>query len=223
MIQKYYYLSEDYNGDIIGCYPQSHKMGFNYNHLDKHSLKFIKPDSIPEFTPKTGCFILENKAKLTDCISSAVLSTGFLMSEKAKLIFEKHSIGEHIFYQTKIFHKDIVFDNYYILLFKSIDIKSFIDFKRTQFFITDLGGIKKYQIKINSKDELQERFFKLGLGEKIDSDTIILTSNFPTNVDLFRAPIYNFSTYISSRLSDALEENQISGFMCKQTEWFRFS
>lgn len=72
----------------------------------------LRSDLLPDFKPYIGTLILQNGSTLTDFISSAVISTGFVCSKKVKEIIEKQSFKNLRFYELTIKHKGFYYNNF---------------------------------------------------------------------------------------------------------------
>src|SRR5688572_17507863 len=133
----YYLINKAFEPKEVGCYPQSCKMGCGYNHSRSDSIDQVKTHRIPNFSPFTGCFVLQKKARLTDFISAPIIPTGFIVSAKAKAVLEKHDLGKHIFFQTSISMGGELFNDYYWFIYEPIDLTTSIDFSKTEIFLVD--------------------------------------------------------------------------------------
>lgn len=216
----FYYIDNSCDTKEIGCFPQSTKMGCGYNHQSSNSIDKIAINKIPHFTPDTGCFVLQDKAKTTDFISASIISNGFILSLKTKKILEKFNLGKHCFFKTKISTNNEVNDNFFWLIFEPEDLGKYIDYKKTSFYLTDNDGFKIKEVKISSYIELQKIRMSINIGvEKIDSDSLSFNTSFP-KVDLIQAPVFNYSTYVSEKLANELMKEDITGLTLKKSDWF---
>jgi hypothetical protein len=75
----------------------------------------LRSDYLPDFKPYIGALVLQNGSTLTDFISSSIISTGFVCSEKVKEIIEKHNFKKLNFYELTIKHKGIYYNNFYLM------------------------------------------------------------------------------------------------------------
>src|ERR1700743_2287765 len=81
-------------------YPQVQKMSLEYDYNALNSVYALsrEVEKFPEDIPNLNSFTLHSNAKLTDLLSVAVVSGGFLISEKLKMIFEEFKLVNHRFY-----------------------------------------------------------------------------------------------------------------------------
>lgn len=91
-----------------GGYPQSQDIELEPGRT-VHDSDFtwrLNYNEFPKFTPYLGTLILQKGSAVTDFISSATVSVGFVCSDRVRDIFLNFNIGETQFYQQHIKHKD---------------------------------------------------------------------------------------------------------------------
>ena len=198
------------------AYPQIQKMRPGYDYDAKNSVHALSREykSFPSYEPDLNYFVLNGRAKLSDLLSVAVISRGFLISPKLKSIFEQFTIAEHKFYPAIIYHKK-EFHNYYWMHI-ICDLTDAIDYPKSTFFVyltyaQDLGNIK-----IDSKEDLinKEAKIKADNPDKTITiwakDLIFIDSTIP-KLDLFKIGTFDSNYYISTKLYNALVDNNITG------------
>lgn len=117
-------------------YPQVDGMGNGYNLRKPNSVWEIQEYSNLDFFPDLNYFKVSNSAKLTDFISTDLISaSGFLVSDKTKKVFDQYQISKHIYYPARLKYKMNFYENYYWLHFVEND-NDIIDFPTSTFVLT---------------------------------------------------------------------------------------
>ena len=107
------------------------------------------------------------------------------------------------------------------MLIHESDIRPFLDYPRMNFYLTNIDGkYKKALNRINTPKEFADIQQKTDYSEKIDAEKIFFNENFPSDLDLFQVPFFNYSTYISERLYENLIQNEISGGQLNESSLF---
>lgn len=198
---------------IIGNqYPQIQTMGGTVDRDAPDSIYNVSSNKFPNFTPNLNHFILHPNARLTDALSAAMISYGFIINEKVKKIFEQYKLPQHKFYPATVKHNEKIYTNYYWFFFIS-DVLDFIDYDRTSFFITDLMDNKIEDCKSikSSMDIKKLKDILIGKGY-INAEIIHLKEAISISYDLFEITLGNYRTYISEKLNGALTKQKITGF-----------
>ena len=177
----------------------------------------LRPDLLPDFKPYIGTLVLQNGSTLTDFISSAVISTGFVCSQKAKDIIKKHDFKNLRFYELTIKHKGVYYNNFYLMH----NVNSYtnkIDFPNSKFNKYKIENNKWIGEKIQIADfseygELTEklRINKYGDWQKIETEEINFLNDFEITEDIFNLYGINLRTYISDNIKTEFEKKRISG------------
>lgn len=177
----------------------------------------LRSDSLPDFTPYIGTLVLRNGATLTDFISSAVISIGFVCSQKVKEIIEKQNFKSLRFYELTIKHKGVYFNNFYLMH----NVNSYtdkIDFPNSKFNKYKIENNKWIGEKVQITDfahyrELNEklRINRYGDWQKIETEEIKFLNHFEISEDIFSLYGINSRTYISENIKTEFEKNKISG------------
>jgi hypothetical protein len=209
---SFYSIKTTTEKKIIGLdYPQIQTMGGAVNRDAPNSLYNVYPNELPDFTPNLNYFVLSKDAKLTDVLSSAMISYGFIINDKVKNILGQFKLPPCKFYPARVEYKGMYYNNYYWFFFVC-DILDFIDYDKTEFFITDLVHNKiedcKNIISSNSLRNLKEVLVGQGY---INSNIIYLKQDTAFPYDLFEITFGNYRIYISCDLKNALQENNIKG------------
>jgi hypothetical protein len=186
-------------------------MGCGYHHEHPFSLKNISPSKIPDFAPELGCVELVNGAKLTDFISSVMINYGFVINDKVKSILEKFKLPKkHIFFPLPISYNASIYGNYYWFLYVS-DQTSFIDYSKTEFFVSNLIDEKIKDVRINSRNELLNMLDVIDMGMKVRASKICFDDSFNNTHDLFEISKIDTNTYISEQLANVFIQEEIQG------------
>ncbi len=172
----------------------------------------LSTSSFPDFTPTIGTIVVRDGAKLTDFISSATISSGFIISQRVKSILENFRLATSKFYKCSLLHKDILIEGYYYL--HTLNKLVFeIDFERSSFNIMSSNVVEETQ-KFNNFDELQSRSDEINRTNgkyKLQFDRLYVSKFNAEESDLFETGIAGYGTFISGSLKKALEENNITG------------
>jgi hypothetical protein len=188
----------------------------NPHKLKKNPLLIINSLASNEYPPDEffpfDYLELNKGAKLSDLMSSPFYN-GFIVSDKLKSIFENSNIKSYKFYDIKLLHKRKEVKGYYYFHSASC-LKDKIDFAKTKFYIGNLLGnrIRDLNIELNSAEEVVELQKTLKFGEEVIWPKYFYLSNsFPFSLDLFRLCVHNYSIFISKKLKQIIEENNITG------------
>ena len=177
----------------------------------------LRSDCLPDFKPYIGTLVLQNGSTLTDFISSAVISTGFVCSEKVKEIIEKHNFKNLRFYELTLKHKGVYYNNFYLMH----NVNSYtdkIDFPNSKFTKYKIENNKWIGEKVQIADfsnykELNERLImnRYGDWQKIETEEIKFINDFKITQDIFNLFGINSRTYISENIKTEFDKNKISG------------
>ncbi|MFT3678677.1 MAG: hypothetical protein QM791_00305 [Ferruginibacter sp.] len=211
MVSKLFAIKTSTDNSKIGkVFPQTDGMGNNYNLRKPNSVWEIKNYSQLDFLPDLDYFKISNSAKMTDFISTGLISAcGFLISEKAKNIFNQYQISSHVYYKARVKHKMTFYENYFWLHFTEND-DSIVDFSKSKFVLTEpLPAFRQETIELTFSDKEQ-------------AASVRKTNNFkglfPRNLylksdsqDFFSFSFLYYHDYISSRLLEKFKAENISG------------
>lgn len=212
-MRNYYILKNDLDVKVVGKdYPQVECLTMHQAHLIT---------SWRLFNPKPNLkFQLKNKALLTDVLNkSAISSTGFLINDKVKSLFENFKLMRHQYFEAIVTQKN---DNleYYWLHLTEPELTEQLDYEKSIFFRTEwtfreekinLTSIKHYK---TLKDKDKEASFGVEL------DKIYLSKLFDTKLDMFTFLPFDSNIYISENLKNAIEESNITGFKIEKATHF---
>lgn len=187
---------------------------------DKDFVWNLLGDRFPDFEPYIGTLILQKGSAVTDFISSAMISIGFVCSDKARHIIEEHKIGKTNFYGLTVKHKETYYSNYCLMhcINNYVDM---VDFDKSIFHIQKLENNQKIG-KVQSIKNLEEY---IALSDKLRQNTtygdwwhlepitICFKDNYQPEHDIFHIWGIKHWTYISERLKEAFETNDVSGVM----------
>lgn len=172
-------------------------------------------NKIPEKLPEIGYLKLYNSSKVTDFILAEFLENrGMFVTNKAKLILEKHNIGKFKFYPAEIQHKETRYKDYFFFRCDN-NVDKYIDFQNSTFYFQkpSFGAEGRTRIMFNDESAIDD-FLKRNAGKKYNdseyvySEQIKFLSGFP-EMDFFFLKKYTSGgsiPYVSTRLKEALSE-----------------
>lgn len=213
MEQKYYILSNSLDTKIVGNdYPQVDCLTMNQAHLIT-SWQFFEPK--PNLL-----FQLKKRAKLTDVLNkSAISSTGFLINEQVKSIFDGSNIMRHQYFNAIVINKKNEL-NYYWLHLTQPELSKHLDYHKTIFYRTE-WTFREEPILIKSYEhysELKSKDKKASFG--IELDKIVLSDKFDKSLDMFTFLPFDNNVYISENLKNKIELSNIKGFNIEEATKF---
>ena len=205
-----------------GGYPQAQNIEMEEGRkvTDEDFVWNLRGDCFPDFQPYIGTLILQKGSAVTDFISAAIISTGFVCSDKARNIIEEHKMGKTKFYELGIKHKETYYSNYQ-LMHSVNNYVDRVDFDKSVFHIQRLENNQKIG-KIQSIANLEE-FIELskklsknttyGDWQYVVPMTIRFKDNFQPEHDIFFIWGLTYKTYVSEKLRAAFEKNKVTGIM----------
>lgn len=202
---QYFRMTYSTGKEIGRDFPQLHCLTQFYAHQ-------LSAWEFPSFMPKLE-FELNKTAKLTDVLSNAAISGyGFIVNDKVKDVFLKFNLMSHKFYDVKVMlPKTGEVLQYHYLHPCNPDLSRLIDYEKSVFYETK-WTFREYIIKLKSYDhykELKALDKKAMFG--VDLDEIYVTTKFDKSLDLFAFLPFANSTYVTERLKDELQKNDIKG------------
>jgi hypothetical protein len=213
---KYSLISHAIDKKTIGIGPQCNVVpdGYTSEIYNAHnSMTFLTNDYIPRVEP-FFLFEVNEEAKLTDILwQSITKSRGFLLSKKAKRVFETFVLPEHKFYFAPLNYKGEIYEYFYLHLVKSDYLN--IDFSKSAFFLGDLFFDKISDIKINSLEELitAKNIESLEKSEYVFAERLSFVESFNhTSPDIFFFPRLHQNIFISKSAVEKLATNKITGY-----------
>lgn len=215
----YYIIKASCESRVIGSiYPQCNKFINGYDEDMVGGLYWLD-DQVEEkkdvlITPSIDCYILSLRSKVTNVLSTVCLNPFF--DKKTIDIISQYNIGNHQIFLSKVLRNKIYYDYYYLYLKENV--LNHIDLQKSVFIkkdawnkyetYTDIPSIKELD---NLRDKLyhnpsETRFF-------LDSYKIFFKKSFSNYLDIFDMPDIDLisRTYISQRLKDHLERENITG------------
>ncbi|WP_339682415.1 hypothetical protein [Gimesia maris] len=114
MKPKFYKFEDHFEG--VGVVPQHQSMGSDYDYDAPDSVHQLPFDGLPDFAPNFNTVLLEDRAIVTDLISSApIRNCGWLISGKFKSILETFTLPPHRFYPVPVVHRSTEIPDYWWL------------------------------------------------------------------------------------------------------------
>ncbi len=208
----YYILGEAAGTDETGPeYPQAQEMVEAYSYDAPDSIYITSYHDGVELpcTPNLNAIKVMSRAKLTDLLSVAMLSTsGLLISRRMQLLLQDFVLVNHKFYPATIKHKKELFDDKYVYLHLISDLREFVDYKRSVFY-SSVSGYNG-NLRFESKDDTLAYYEVEDRRHTLRSKQIAFLPSF-INYDLFYISNFNKNIYISQKLRDHLLANHVTG------------
>jgi hypothetical protein len=180
---------------------------------------------LPAITDFNGRIELKKSAKPTDLLSSWQHGNGIMISSRCYEIVKKFNLGKHAFYHFKCIHKFNEYDYVYLAL--DNHLVDMIDYSKSIFYTTNLFDEFIQDISFSSKSEMlnyisvinKDKYNKEGYKEGLVEKDLELKNVFIKSEYHYLDIIERYSTYyISKRLKDILEVNNMTGIEFKQTK-----
>ena len=202
------------NKKIVGCYHQTDNIIFPIDlYMPPYNGCFQKGEFL-DFDPEIK-IMLHRKAKITDFIDGRTLGFGIIVNEKVKIILESFNLPPHKYHPIELFQEDIKYLGYHWLHF-FVDLYNFIDVKKSLFEVIDENEQEVILIdNIKSDNQMCSIFKKYKYPNYINIKALYFDSKMP-NYDLFSDNIGKDYNYMSERLVDYINENNITGLDFKE-------
>lgn len=219
---NYYFIQNSLGKDIGLKYPQVQSV---INNCDIYNEpKFIDNfihKKIIDFTPCISYAKLYDSSKLTDLVS--VSSIGFshvlLISGRLKIILEKYNNDDFQLFQSKVFHKNKEYADYWVLNMYKFNNES-IDYENSE--IKLMSGIfdELEIIKFQNYEEFDKKNTEVeikGYPLNLAIDKVKICKN--VEKDFFMIKNASSGLYIvSEKLKKEIEDTQITGIEFQPTE-----
>lgn len=158
---------------------------------------------------------LDRRAKVTDVMSAGTISaTGLLVNKKVREIFNQHNLMSHKYYPVEIEAKGDILHYDFFQPFDEMNYNNYIDFEKTLFkWFSFTEEIENTPVKLKSYKEYLDKRHTQGVCNTIAIENLVLTNKFSKDLDVFTfSPIMGVDDFfISERLKNALEANNVSG------------
>jgi len=202
---KFYNIGLTNNLNVIGHYPQTVRIeGYHVDFVNN-----VKADYFPDYLPKYG-LKLNSSSKPTDVIDRGILTFGFVISEKLKIILSKFKLPPHKFYSIEVAGSS---SNYYWFHYIS-NMEKFINFEKSEIEVFEtLPPFNVEETLSLSFDEILKLKSDLIMkrGRSLRYKVIQLNNSFP-DYDLFEITGAQNITLISETLKKEFINNGITGF-----------
>lgn len=223
-----YYLLKNSTGDDIGNISGIQLQGrsSDYPYSSPTSYQFLPMLAPAKVTPNLDYFLVEKKAIMTDFISCVgiINASGFIISERSKLILERIKLMPLSFYPIRLLHKKTYY-NYFWMHFEK-DYLEDIDFNRSKFVLKKMPlwelpdwDYQAQEISPKSSIELKN-IWKDNNVKQICVEELFLKETHNMQLNLFALScINNGITLISEYLKQILEAEKINGIEIVQTSY----
>ncbi|MDR0894166.1 MAG: hypothetical protein LBN06_02515 [Prevotellaceae bacterium] len=215
---RYFTFENSIEPSVVGNdYPQAYKFIKGYEEKAPNALFSLYKyyDSFPDYEPNLDGIMLAGYAKLTDFVSSAFSGRIIIMSPKAREVFERYCLCPHRFYPLGLYKRKVKYD--YFMFFIQPDCSDFVDYPKTTFLEYNEGVFPPRPIDIESKKDFIEKrekmYAKDGLSHTIRASEIAMDKTFNRDLDFFGVYWIGGTDYVSERLKDEIEANNLSGWI----------
>lgn len=158
---------------------------------------------------------LDRRAKVTDVMSDVTIpAVGLLVNKKVREIFDQHNLMSHKYYPVEIEAKGDILHYEFLQIFDEKNLNEYINFEKSSFkWFSFTEEIENSPVKLKSYKEYLDKRSTQGIFNTIAVVDLVLTNKFSKDLDVFTfSPIMGGGEFfISERLKDALEANNISG------------
>jgi hypothetical protein len=214
---SYYIFKPAVNTSETGsAYPQIQKMVDGYNYKAPNSVHALsrEVEKLPTYEPNLDYFVVHNRAKLSDILSVAPISGGFIISEKLKNILVNFNLPKHKFYPAKLQYKEKYYNYYWMHII--CNLTENVDYQKSIFFVYYNFSKNMGYIDISSKNELiqKEQNLKMQNPGKlvvIWAEKISLNQSFDRTLDLFKIGTFDSNYYVSQSLQQVILKEKVSG------------
>jgi hypothetical protein len=215
---KYYSLYEA-TSEIGKNFPQAQNLelmqGKTVN--DPDFFWKMEGDKQPDFKPYIGTLIVKKGSLLTDFISTSMLDIGFVCNEKVRSIILQHSYGNTNFYDLNLKHDGTQYNTYKLMhcvnnYAESVDCEN-SEFKRLKIEdnkkVGDRYLVSSFEEAVAVKKDLSKNLY--GDWCYLEPFTVKFKDDFKPMHDIFKIWGLTYKTYVSEKLRDSFEKNNITG------------
>lgn len=210
---EWFVIKNSIGKDVGNVYPQTDGMAPGYDLKKANSVHNIPNAKFPDFEPDLSYFVLDKKAKLTDVISTGLISAGgFIINDKVRKIFDQFNLPIHKYYPARILYKKSLYNNYQWMHFGN-DSSEWIDFSKSEFQIMHplpFFREETYTITANSAAEVSSEKKKYSSDYELFPRQIVFKPQF--NLDLILLNMTWHKYYVNKNIIDDLSKNNITGF-----------
>ncbi|TKB96178.1 hypothetical protein [Pedobacter cryotolerans] len=217
------YYSLHYGIKNIGrtSFPQAQdiEMESDRKVTDKDFIWNVEGNAFPDFNPYIGTLVLRNGAAVTDFISSAIISVGFVCSGKVQEIIANYDTANIQYYEVGIKHKELYHPNYKLLHCVNSYTER-VDFTNSIFRKTRVENNTKVGevVAIGSIGQFRALYEELRKNRYGDWTSLVpvnikFKNDYYPEHDIFTVWGITNKTYISARLRTAFEKGKVTGVM----------
>ncbi|ANE52830.1 hypothetical protein [Flavisolibacter tropicus] len=215
---EFYILDNANEPSITGnVYPQvANYRNWCYDNYE-YIVSQLTPDQLPEKDFSLDYLELDTKAVLTDFISVYNPIWGFIISDKAKEVFDGCNLPIHKYFKTILKGQELIYTNYNWLYLVS-EVGHKVDFKMSSFKL--MKGFLSKQIDergFSSVNEIAE-FQKLNSRMRILPNKVYIQSS-DVSTDIFKIGMFNFDWIVTKKLVDNLKSKGVTGYIAKKVDW----
>lgn len=162
---NYYSIKHSLNKKILGHYPQVKKIIHHCDiwetplFIDKFSFEKINTNPI---ISNPVLYSTSNLTDLIDVRGDIGFVSKILISGKLKSVLEKNKPSGLQFFKCFLFKDEIKYDDYWILNYYDIQYQ-FLDFEKSEIFITKNIFNKEYKLEVKNADEFAKKKKEINL------------------------------------------------------------
>lgn len=215
---KYFRLHGDYNGKVVGVYPQSTNCDFG----DIQKMEIFQNNQIlSDF--KLPIPKLRKKAKPTSLLSVVAIPPRFLTIDSALMQFlVKFSTEPIQSWKIKVVHRGSFLERYNLLYMPNFSNEELIDFSKSSFYEGEFANwrYKGSEIEIKSLNEWTEIKESLKPERKVIKRNHLTINLSGLQRDLVRVWCHYFldGYIVSEKLKAAIEEAGFTGILFTEIE-----
>nr|WP_322624223.1 hypothetical protein [uncultured Flavobacterium sp.] len=218
---QYFVIKQETEFDIIGTYPQIKELTIKPQAARIGQWGKISKWQSDEDIPDLNSFKLNHLSKLTDSLSNnfVVISSGLLISQKARLVLEQFKVNGS--FHNAIVHRHLpatkTKEEYpYNLLWYEYDGRSQINWTETVF--AEYYTLKdKEKIKntgpIADLDDYRVKFKKLHNEHNNSNWLEILPETLVLKQQFDITPAFSYGLICNEKVKKTIEDNQLTGFV----------
>lgn len=202
-----------------GGFPQSQHsdLEFGKKVTDPDYVWNLRGDEMPLFKPYIGTVVLRDGSAITDFISSATISVGFVCSDTVQSLVKRTNFGKTYFHDLSLKHKNTIYPNY-TLMHCLNNYSTKIDYNKSIFkrlrvenneWVGDRYNIKSFEEARGEKTKMMRNVY--GDWNRLEPSIIKLKEGDSIVHDIFTIWGITFRVYASERLRQLFDKAKITG------------
>ena len=209
MNKEYYKIDSKIDTEETGNIFPAIESAKGYDFNASNSVYKLRSDIFPTFEPNFE-FILSKGAKEVDILSQGTISAnGLVVSQRLKQFFKNYITVPQMSFELRIQNTK---SNYYWIQYMWNESKSFVDFEKTTFKISEFGNLIEAEKKITNVSEFEDYQNQLGNFKLLYPTNLYLVDN---NFDIITLP-YRGGIGVSNSVKNDLIKNGFTGFELRE-------